>query len=143
RQQWKPEDWHLVLGVWAGEQPIGTQAVSAKAFAANRAVTSGSWLGQAFQGKGYGTEMRAAVLELAFHGLGAERAESAWLDGSHASRRVSEKLGYRVVGRGTVSPRGRPTGETKVEIRREDWLSPFDVVIANLEPALPLFGIDA
>ena len=38
--------------------------------------------------------MRAAILELAFHGLGADRASSKVLDGAEASLRVAQKLGY-------------------------------------------------
>ena len=68
-------------------------------------MKTGSWLGRSFQGRGIGTEMRAAVLELAFRGLGAATAESGALEGNAASARVSEKLGYRHDG----LERGRPT----------------------------------
>jgi Acetyltransferase (GNAT) domain len=46
------------------------------------------------QGHGYGTAARAAVLELAFGPLGAEEAGPEYLEGNHASERVSRKLGY-------------------------------------------------
>ena len=103
-------------------------------------MQTGSWLGTAFQRRGLGTEMRAAVLELAFRGLGAEVAESAWLEGNEASRRVSEKLGYRTVGSTTRSPRGKPVPTTVVELERTDWSAPVPVVIEGLELCLPLFG---
>ena len=46
------------------------------------------------QGRGLGVEMRAAVLHLAFAGLGALEAQtSAWID-NVASQRVSLRLGY-------------------------------------------------
>jgi len=38
---------------------------------------------------------RAAVLQLAFQGLGAQQAVSAAFEGNPASLRVSRKLGYR------------------------------------------------
>jgi RimJ/RimL family protein N-acetyltransferase len=110
-------------------------------FAQTRTVGTGSWLGQRFQRQGVGTEMRAAVLELAFRGLGAENARSGAIDGNAASLRVSEKLGYRVIGRGTVEPRGVPAGHTDVELRREDWQPPVAVEIEGLGPCLPLFGL--
>ena len=66
-----PESWELGLVAFHDGRPIGVQAVLAKAFAADRTVATGSWLGRAFQGQGLGTEMRAAVLTLAFAGLGA------------------------------------------------------------------------
>jgi len=138
---WTPEAWRLNLLVWAEGSLAGTQGITADRFAETRTVETGSWLGAAFQRRGYGTEMRAAVLELAFGGLGAERARSGYLPGNDASRRVSEKLGYRVVGASMLAPRGTPLEHTDVEIRREDWRAPFPVEIENLEPALPLFGV--
>jgi RimJ/RimL family protein N-acetyltransferase len=53
----------------------------------------GSWPGRRYQRQGAGTEMRAAVLFLAFDGLGALAAESGALEGNDASSRVSGKLG--------------------------------------------------
>jgi RimJ/RimL family protein N-acetyltransferase len=115
--------------------------VVAQDFAKRRRVETGSWLGVRYQRRGYGTEMRVAVLELAFRGLEADAAISGYVDGNEASRRIAEKLGYRVVGRGNVFPRGEPIGETQVELRREDWSPPFAVEIEGLEPALPLFDL--
>lgn len=73
---------------------IGNQGISGDEFAIVREVRTGSWIGQAFQGKGIGTEMRAAVLQFAFDQLKASTARSdAWLDNA-ASLGVSRKLGY-------------------------------------------------
>jgi RimJ/RimL family protein N-acetyltransferase len=116
------------------------QGLFAKDFAESRAVRTGSWLGQRFQSRALGTEMRTAVLELAFRGLGAEVARSGAVEGNAASLRVSEKLGYRVVGSGRVSPRGVEVEHTDVELRREDWRPPFAVEIEGLGNCLPLFG---
>ena len=85
--------------------------------------------------------MRTAVLELAFRALGATRATSGALDGNDASLRVSEKLGYRLVGRSTVAPRGVEIGHADLELRREEWQPPFPVEIRGLAPCLPLFGL--
>jgi RimJ/RimL family protein N-acetyltransferase len=141
RREWRPDAWHLELGVWLEGEPVGGQGMESENFAATRVVGTGSWLGQRFQGQGIGTEMRTAVLELAFRGLGAEAARSGAIDGNVASLRVSAKLGYRQVGRGKVSPRGVEVGHTDVELRREDWKPPFAVEIGGLGPCLPLFGL--
>lgn len=138
---WSPDDWMLNLLVWEAGDLAGTQGVSAKQFADRRWVGTGSWLGRAYQGRGLGTEMRAPVLELAFRGLGALAAESTWLEGNEASRRVSEKLGYVEIGTCTASPRGSPVPEHGVEIERAAWRCPVPVEIAGLEPCLPLFGL--
>jgi RimJ/RimL family protein N-acetyltransferase len=84
--------------------------------------------------------MRAAVLELAFRDLGARRAESGWLEENAASARVSEKLGYREVGRRELGPRGTPVVEHQMEMLREEWRCPTAVAVSGLEPCLPLFG---
>ena len=141
RETWRPDAWDLELGVWIGGELVGVQALYGKDFAESRTVGTGSWLGEGFQRQGIGTQMRTAVLELAFRGLGAEVARSGAIAGNVASLRVSEKLGYRVVGRGTVSPRGVEVGHDDVELRREDWRPPFSVEIHGLGTCLPLFGV--
>ena len=85
--------------------------------------------------------MRAAVLELAFRGLGAEAAESGAFVDNPQSPRVSEKLGYRQVGEATHAPRGEPVAERLYRIERAAWRSPVPVEIESLEPALPFFGV--
>jgi RimJ/RimL family protein N-acetyltransferase len=139
-RDWSPEHWELGLLVWERGTLAGTQGIFAKSFATTRHVGTGSWLGREFQGRGIGTEMRAAVLELAFRGLGAAETESDWLAGNEASRRVSEKLGYVEVVVGSVSPRGMPVPAHDVRIARDRWVSPVEVTIEGLEPCLPLFG---
>jgi RimJ/RimL family protein N-acetyltransferase len=140
RREWSADAWHFEPGVWYEGELVGVQALESTRFAETRTVGTGSWLGHRFQGQGVGTEMRTAVLELAFRGLGAERARSGAVDGNVGSLGVSEKLGYRIIGRDTVAPRGVALGHAKVELRREDWRPPFRVEIEGLEPCLPLFG---
>ncbi len=143
RESWRPEQWRLNLAVWAEGELIGTQGLEADDFAATRTAQTGSWLGQSFQGRGYGTEMRAAMLALAFEGLGARVAISGALEGNVASARVSEKLGYEHAGEGVVSPRGEPVREQRFRLTRERWASrerpPVEIV--GLDPCLALFGL--
>jgi RimJ/RimL family protein N-acetyltransferase len=138
---WRPEKWSLNLLVWTVNELVGMQGVGAEAFAERRTVETGSWLGSRYQRRGLGTEMRAAVLELAFRGLGAEAAESGALAGNAASWRVSEKLGYRMIGTHTVSPRGEPVESRDLRVTRSAWTPPLEVEIEGLEPCLPLFGL--
>jgi RimJ/RimL family protein N-acetyltransferase len=141
RGAWRPDAWDLELGVWTNGELAGVQALYGKDFAGSRTVGTGSWLGSRFQGRGIGTEMRAAALELAFRGLGAKVARSGAVEGNLASLRVSEKLGYRVVGSGQVAPRGVAVEHTDVELRRDDWRPPVEVEIEGLGTCLPLFGV--
>jgi RimJ/RimL family protein N-acetyltransferase len=141
RASWSPDRWQCNLATFLDGRVIGIQGMEAARFATDREVQTGSWLGEAFQRHGYGTEQRAAVLELAFHGLGAEAALSGALVHNVASQRVSEKLGYRHTGMRELAPRGEPVPHLDYRIEREEWRSPVAVEIEGLEPALPLFGV--
>jgi RimJ/RimL family protein N-acetyltransferase len=139
-RDWTLESWHLNLFTFVDGRTIGTQEVHGANYARSGEVDTGSWLGAPFQGKGYGTEQRVAVLELAFRGLGAVAATSGALVTNPASQRVSEKLGYRVTGLTEVAPRGEPIPHYHYRLERQDWRSPIPVVIEGLESALHLFG---
>jgi RimJ/RimL family protein N-acetyltransferase len=143
RATWTPLSWRLPMAVVLNGEPIGVQEMFASDFATKRTVHTGSWLGQRFQGQGIGTEMRAAVLFLAFDGLAALAAESAVVDGNEASVAVSRKLGYRANGETFIAPRGVPVVERRFRLMRDDWQRDrVDVVVENLEPCLELFGVD-
>lgn len=138
---WSVDRWSLGLLTWAGGVLVGSQFLAAEGFRTTRRVHTGSWLGREHQRHGIGTEMRAAVLELAFRGLGAATAESSWLEGNDSSRRVSEKLGYRVTGTTHKSPRGSPVPTTIVTLEAAAWKCPFPVELEGVGPCLPLFGV--
>lgn len=141
REHWTPESWTLDLGTWVEGVLAGVQGIGATAFAENGTIGTGSWLGRRFQRLGVGTEMRGAVIELAFRELGATAVTSSAFEASTASRRVSEKLGYRVVGQDTLSPRGVPLPHLQLRLEREQWRrAPFRVDIDGIEGCLPLFG---
>jgi RimJ/RimL family protein N-acetyltransferase len=139
-REFDAEDWQLNLLAFHRGRVIGTQEIGAERFAERRTVVTGSWLGRRWQRRGFGTEMRAAVLQLAFAGLGADIARSGAIAGNPQSLGVSRKLGYEVVGSHTVSPRGVALEHTDVELRRESFQSPVPVEIVALEPLLPSFG---
>lgn len=72
----RPSDWRLHFLIRHQGRVIGSQGLSARDFAITREVSTGSWLGMAHQGRGFGTEMRAAVLLFAFDHLGARTARA-------------------------------------------------------------------
>ena len=142
RAHWTPSSWSLGLAVREGGRPIGLQELSARDFGVKGVINSGSWLGRAFQGRGLGTEARAAILALAFTGLGAVAAESGYVDGNAASARVSEKLGYRANGDGYFAIEGKRRLEIKVRCTPDTWNRDLvPVTIEGLAPCLPLFGV--
>jgi len=97
-------------------------------------ATTGSWLGAAHQGRGLGTEMRAAVLTYAFDVRDATVARSGAIQGNPQSLGVSRKLGYEIVGAHVVSPRGEPVDHIDVELRRDRFRSPVPVTVDGVRP---------
>jgi RimJ/RimL family protein N-acetyltransferase len=139
RAEWTPDHWNLMLGVWAPDGLIGSQGASSDGWIETRTAETGSWLGMRFQSRGYGTEMRTALVELLW-AVGARAITSGAVEGNAASARVSEKLGYRAVGTNVIAPRGVPITNTKYRLERTDWRPACRVEIENLEPVLSLFA---
>lgn len=131
RASFTRDSWSLLLAAFVDGRPVGAQDVAAREFAIRREVGSGSWLSRSMQGRGLGTEMREAMLHLAFAGLDAEWAVSGAYADNAASNRVSEKCRYVPDGtRVHVRRRGRcaPGGvsyervlETRYRIDRASW----------------------
>ena len=139
---WTPANWDLNLVVIARGAVVGTQGMAARDFAVLREVHTGSWLGRPFQGQGIGTAMRAAVLSLAFDGLGARCATSAAFEDNAASLAVSAKLGYEADGIEVHAIRGKAAVTRRLRLDGATWLAHHiaRVRIEGLEPCLPLFG---
>lgn len=140
---WQDEAWTLNFVVLHDGEVVGTQALSAKHFAVCAEVSTGSWLGLRYHGRGIGTEMRAAVLELAFTGLGAESALSGAFEDNLGSHGVSRKLGYEQDGIETHAVRGQPMVLRRLRLTRARWesRSRLPVTVTGLAEALPLFGV--
>jgi len=141
RETWTPESWKIDLGTWLDGMLVGVQGIGADGYAEKRTIGTGSWLGRRFQGRGVGSEMRTAVVALAFRELGAVAVTSSAFESNAASRSVSEKLGYRVVGRDTMSPRGIAMPHLQLRLERKEWRgAPFAVETEGVAECLPLFG---
>jgi RimJ/RimL family protein N-acetyltransferase len=141
RAELSPARWHLELAVLVDGEVVGSQSVTAEHFPERRGVETGSWLGRAHQGRGIGTEMRRAILHLAFSGLGAEFAETAAWEDNAASQGVTRKLGYEPAGDGIELRRGEPARLLRYRLRRDAWTPAADVEIDGLDPCLPLLGL--
>jgi RimJ/RimL family protein N-acetyltransferase len=142
RADWVPNAWNYNPVVVVDGAVAGTQGMFANDFAKLGVVNTGSWLGRRFQGQGIGKEMRAAVLHLAFAGLGALEARTAYWHDNEPSRRVSEALGYEVVGERWVLRRDVRDVEVDARLRREVWEERRrdDIEVVGLEPCLDLFA---
>lgn len=100
-----PAAWTINFLVRLDGRVIGNQSMTGKNFAVTHEVSTGSWIGQRYQGQGYGTEMRAAVLMFAFDDLGATQARSAAFVQNKRSHGVSRRLGYEPDGTEVLSVR--------------------------------------
>jgi RimJ/RimL family protein N-acetyltransferase len=142
RARLKPDNWSIEFGVFIDGRLAGTQGIGAKQFRVLREVHTGSWLGKELQGRGIGTHMRAAVLELAFTGLDAEHAVSEAFSDNAASNAVSRKLGYQPDGITRLVVRGVPVTSQRLRLTRSEWEAhrTIPVQIEGLEACLPLLG---
>lgn len=145
RAELTAKSWHLPMVVALDAELIGSQGLAATEFVARRTVETGSWLGRAFQGQGFGKEMRQAILHLGFAGLGAERAVTgAWHDNG-PSLGVTRALGYRANGESIEMRRDAADRQLHYAMDRVDWESRRrdDIEIEGLQPCLPLLGLDS
>ena len=143
RAELSPAKWMIEMAVYADGELVGSQALLGDEFPKKRVASSGSWLGMRHQGKGIGKEMRAAIVHLAFAGLGATRCESAAFEDNAASRAISLGLGYEENGDGIVLRREEPARLIRYKLERTTWEQSRrdDIVIQGLDAALPMLGL--
>ncbi|MCS7483480.1 GNAT family N-acetyltransferase [Umezawaea endophytica] len=139
RARLAPANWELNFLVRLDGRVVGTQSLQAVDFGVLREVSSGSWIGMEHQGRGIGTEMRAAVLMFAFDHLDAVQARSAAATGNPKSRSVSEKLGYVEDGTSLTVRRGRSTEDVRFLVTRDRLARPgWKVDVTGLTACLDL-----
>jgi RimJ/RimL family protein N-acetyltransferase len=144
RSTLSPAKWSVPFAVFDDGELVGVQDVGATSFRTTRSVSTGSWLGIPYQGKGIGKEMRAAILHFAFDGLGALEAHtSAWHD-NPSSQGVTRSLGYVENGTYLDDREGATTRHLRFVLSRDDWLTRRrdDITIEGLDPCRPMLGAD-
>jgi RimJ/RimL family protein N-acetyltransferase len=117
RATFAQDEWRLALAVRRDGVLVGMQDLHAKDFDRTRHVMTGSWLGRAHHGKGTGTLMRQLSVGFAFGELRADRCESGYILGNHASAAVSRKVGYVDNGRQRIVQHTR-RGKVEVDEQR-------------------------
>jgi RimJ/RimL family protein N-acetyltransferase len=143
RAETTPEKWDIPMATVFDGEIVGAQGIHAVNFPVSRTFSTGSWLGQAHQGKGIGKEMRAAILHLGFDGLGAQRAESGAKDDNVSSIGVSRALGYDDNGDEVFVVGGEAQREVRFVMSRAQWEQRRrdDIVIEGLAPCLAFLGL--
>ncbi|MEU6614865.1 GNAT family N-acetyltransferase [Streptomyces parvus] len=140
---WPVRDWTLSLAVLHEGEVVGRQDLMGRDFGVRREAETGSWLGLPHQGRGFGTEMRAAALHLAFAGLGARYAVSAAMTDNPRSLGVSRRLGYVDDGLDTGVVRGAPVTLRRLRLDRARWEAhrSVDVTVEGLDACRAEFGV--
>ncbi|WP_035859374.1 GNAT family N-acetyltransferase [Kitasatospora cheerisanensis] len=135
--------WRLYFVVLLDGEPVGMQDLIGVDFAKYGTVTSFSWLAPGHRGHGLGAEMRAAVLHLAFAGLGAREAESDAFADNRASNKVSRSLGYRPNGTTWDTRRGEAAPIQRWLLTRAAWEQArrTDIELLGVEECLPVLGL--
>lgn len=119
--QFGSDSWRRYFVVVVDGEPVGMQDLIAECFTTRRTVATFSWLATDFRRRGLGQEMRHAILQLAFEGLGAREAtSSAFLD-NDGSNAVSRALGYEKDGIEWQTRRGEPAPMQRWRLRRDAW----------------------
>ncbi len=139
-----PESWNLSFAIRHEGALIGNQDAGADRFPAMRTAGTGSWLGRAFQGQGFGYEARIAVLTLLFDGLGAAEATTGAYFDNLASLRVTEKVGYTPNGEQRVLRRGAVVRGVEFRMTAERWADvrpALSVTIEGIDPVRAFLGL--
>lgn len=116
-----PERWRLYFVVIVDGEPIAQQDLTGDEFNAFGTVETTSWVSSDARQRGIGTEMRSAILHLAFEGLRAAEAHSEAAVDNAGSNRVSERLGYERNGTAWATHQGEPVLGQRWRLGRETW----------------------
>jgi RimJ/RimL family protein N-acetyltransferase len=117
----EPDEWRLYFVVMVDGRPVGEQTISGVDFSTLKTVTTFSWLSTDQRGHGFGHEMRAAILQLAFDGLGAKEAGSDAFQDNKASNAISQGLGYEPNGFEWATRQGEPALLNRWRLTRDNW----------------------
>jgi RimJ/RimL family protein N-acetyltransferase len=142
RADFSPEKWSLHLGVWFGGTLVGVQGFDTQNFLVTRTGETGSWLGQAFQGRGIGTAMRQVICAFAFDYLEATEITSGAFSDNAASLAVSRKVGYRHNGARRLARRDTLAENHLLRLVPE-WLvrGPDELVVHGVSPFRESIGL--
>ncbi len=137
--------WNASFAVVVAGEVVGRQDIQTLDFPIHRTVTSGSWIGQDYQGRGIGRAAREAILAFAFDGLDAAHARTGAFHDNPRSLAVSRRLGYVETGRTMLDREGVPTEHVDLAIDRAGWaaVERAPVAFVGLEPVRAHLGLGA
>ncbi len=132
----RPDAWRLYFVVMVDGEAVGSQDITGNDFDAFGTVETTSWVSSDVRQRGIGTEIRAAILHLAFEGLGAQEAHSEAGVENHGSNGISQRLGYEPNGMSWATHQDQPVLGQRWRLLRERWE-------ADRRDDIQLFGVQA
>jgi RimJ/RimL family protein N-acetyltransferase len=143
---WSVASWQLPFAVLAEGEIVGMQTLEGTDFPLLRTVDSSSHLAPDVRGRGWGKQMRRAVLSLAFGPLDAQAAVTSAWHHNQASLGVSRAVGYQPNGEHRHRTDDGRGVDTMVHLRlaRGDWDASGQaagVDISGFDDCRPFFGI--
>lgn len=144
RSRFTPAAWDLQLGVWLDGVLVGSQGFATRDYLVTRTGETGSWLGQAHQGRGIGTAMRQAICAFVFDHLDAATVTSSAFVDNPASMAVSRKVGYRPNGTRVLQRRVGERAELHDLVLSPDDLvrGPHPLQVTGVEALRRAIGLD-
>lgn len=135
--------WRLSFVVLVDGEAVGQQDLTGHDFNDFGTVESTSWVSSDVRRRGLGTEMRSAVLHLAFEGLGAAEAHSEGAVDNAGSNAVSERLGYERNGMAWATHQGKPVLGQRWRLERATWLAQrrTDIALRGVEECRAALGL--
>lgn len=136
--------WRLSFAVMVDGEPVGPQDLAGHDFNDFGTVESTSWVSSDVRESGIGTEMRAAILHLAFEGLGAAEAHSEAAVDNVGSNAVSDRLGYLPNGVAWAAHQGKPVLGQRWRLDRETWETRRrdDITMSGVDECRTTLGLE-
>ena len=124
--------WTLEFAVRRAGKVQGIQSVTGENYPVTRSITTTSWLGRPYQGRGTGTLMRAAIAAAFFDEFGAAELLSCVIGENPASAGVSSSLGYTFNGTRRIrTADGSAAVETSMRLTAEALIRPAPPVVST------------
>lgn len=139
----RDDAWRLSFVVSVDDEPVGQQDLTGRDLEDLGIVESTSWVSADVRGRGIGTEMRSAILHLAFDGFDAMEAHSEAAMDNVGSNSISERLGYERNGVAWATHQGEPRLGQRWRLTRDAWLPRrrTDIDLLGVRPCRRTLGI--
>jgi len=145
RAQARCDSFSLPFAVIVDGVVVGCSDLAGNDFPILRQVTTGSWLGRRFQGRGIGREMRFATLTLGFDGFAAEVATTGFWHDNGPSAGVTRSLGYRRQGTKRAIREGVATDLVgyEMDLAHFETIRRGDITLHGVDDALDFLDLKA